>query len=933
MTPKQKAAIKYNLKQKYLKGELAKYEFDDLVDKLQAMEAQGYTLQEANQALGLSKKSGTAVSKSKAVDTPMSLAEKAQIASELLQKYKQGGLTVDELYDLDDKLEVLYNDQKSVLEAKHELGIINDKQYKAQKGKTAPAAAATPAAGGNPDPAQQAADEAVSKLEKQLKKVYNTAEKEMQQKLKEFIDKYGDKLAEKQQMVADGQMTQAALDTWIDDQGKMIDLLNAKIDQMSTSMFHANQMAASMINGEVFGVFAEAANFQSYQITQDAGINLNFAIYDESTVKRLVRETPELLPRKMVDGKKDKAWNKRQIAGAVTQAVIQGESIPKLAARIAKDTASKNGKAMIRYARTAMTSAQNAGRMDTLHRAQGLGIQCKKVWLATLDSRTRDSHQQMDGVSVGIDEKFVTPLGSKMDYPGDMVGGKPGDIWNCRCTMIYQYEGFPDDPEFDQRLAYDEYTTTETDAKGKEHKVKHRESQIIQNMDYKTWAAAKAGSMLNDLNVAKVELAKSQKEMIKNKVKEDQIFEGIWKDPVTLAQYPDKKGSIQAKRDYYIAEIDKVKQAMASGYSWATQDKLDDLQAKADLLDQFEQNGKLLEKRNQALKKVQDIYDKVGLQQQAEVPGVSITPQKAAAKKSGQFAPDAWDEQTRKKARNFRDKRTADKTLRPELDAMWDTLTDVEKYAVWEYTRNSHPMNQPLSGFNDRWGRVGTSNFVGLDKTHWGHQDNYSNRNFYDAPDMEKFSKSNGHPSYHKAITECTKAIEKSRLKKGIWLVRGSDEEGLAGLWESGGTGGLDFDSVMELLTGRHSIDEVKRALVGQTGQNHAFTSTGVATGTGFSGAVRYNIYAPEGTKGIYAEPQSYWGLTTKRRIYQTGDPSSGVSNEAEIIIQRGTRYRVIDVRGRPGNWEIDMEVVEQPDYFAEGDENTYNDGKTRQRD
>jgi len=304
----------------------------------------------------------------------------------------------------------------------------------------------------------------------------------------------------------------------------------------------------------------------------------------------------------------------------------------------------------------------------------------------------------------------------------------------------------------------------------------------------------------------------------------------------------------------------------------------------------------------------------------------------AAGASKAQFDPDAWDTVTKKAARKFTDKNTADSELRPELNAMWNTLTDVEKYGVWEYTRNSHPMNQPLSGFNDRWGRVGTRNFVGLDKTHWGHQDNYSNRNFYDAPNMARFGK-NGHPSYHKAITELTKAIEKSRLKKGIWLVRGSDEEGLAGMWESGGTGGLDFAKVMDLLSGRYSVADVKKALVGQTGQNHAFTSTGVATGTGFSGAVKYNIYAPKGTKGIYAEPQSYWGGTTKRDIYKVGDRKSHVSNEAEIIVQRGTRYRVVDVKGSPGRWVIDMEIVEQPDYFRNGDENTYNDGKTRQKD
>ena len=39
----------------------------------------------------------------------------------------------------------------------------------------------------------------------------------------------------------------------------------------------------------------------------------------------------------------------------------------------------------IRTARTATTAAQNAGRMDSYHAAEGMGIKLKKEWLATLD--------------------------------------------------------------------------------------------------------------------------------------------------------------------------------------------------------------------------------------------------------------------------------------------------------------------------------------------------------------------------------------------------------------------------------------------------------------------------------------------------------------------------------------------------------------------
>lgn len=88
----------------------------------------------------------------------------------------------------------------------------------------------------------------------------------------------------------------------------------------------------------------------------------------------------------------------------------------------------------IRNARTAITSAQNAGRQASYERAAAMGIQVTKRWMAAMDGRTRDSHRHMDGVEVPYNKPFVTPLGSVMMYPGDFRG-KAGDLYNCRCTM------------------------------------------------------------------------------------------------------------------------------------------------------------------------------------------------------------------------------------------------------------------------------------------------------------------------------------------------------------------------------------------------------------------------------------------------------------------------------------------------------------------
>jgi uncharacterized protein with gpF-like domain len=81
-----------------------------------------------------------------------------------------------------------------------------------------------------------------------------------------------------------------------------------------------------------------------------------------------------------------------------------------------------------------ITGAQNAGRIDAMDRAKSKGIPVKKQWLATLDSRTRHWHRELDGVKVETDEPFENEYGEIM-FPGD-PDADPANVYNCRCTLL-----------------------------------------------------------------------------------------------------------------------------------------------------------------------------------------------------------------------------------------------------------------------------------------------------------------------------------------------------------------------------------------------------------------------------------------------------------------------------------------------------------------
>jgi 8-oxo-dGTP pyrophosphatase MutT (NUDIX family) len=128
-----------------------------------------------------------------------------------------------------------------------------------------------------------------------------------------------------------------------------------------------------------------------------------------------------------------------------------GESIALLAGRVdalLSDDQRWTNRAQT-VARTEVVSANNAGAaLSARATADVLGVeqgQVIKEWLATMDSRTRETHAQADGQQVfGLDSQFDVG-GSSLSEPGD-PGADPAETVNCRCTVLFIYPG---DPEYD----------------------------------------------------------------------------------------------------------------------------------------------------------------------------------------------------------------------------------------------------------------------------------------------------------------------------------------------------------------------------------------------------------------------------------------------------------------------------------------------------
>lgn len=266
-------------------------------------------------------------------------------------------------------------------------------------------------------------------LENELKRVYSQAAAEMSAKVTNFYAKFAVLDSIKQQMVKDGKITRKEYLEWRKNKMAMGRTYQSMVDVLSRDMTNTNQIANSIINGYIPEAYAFGINHETYQIETGIRMNTSFTLYNRQAVERIIRNKPDLIPwTPKLDVPKDLRWNKQHINNAITQGILQGESIPNVAKRL-QGVAQMNNRQAIRTARTAMTSAENAGRNDGFKRAQSMGIEMHKQWISTLDHRTRDSHVRLDGEIVAIGSKFSNGL----EYPGG--AGDPAEVYNCRCAM------------------------------------------------------------------------------------------------------------------------------------------------------------------------------------------------------------------------------------------------------------------------------------------------------------------------------------------------------------------------------------------------------------------------------------------------------------------------------------------------------------------
>lgn len=293
-----------------------------------------------------------------------------------------------------------------------------------------------------PDYAHKLTDKQLAELEQRIAKLYKEAADELTDTVRAYFEQFEKRDAAMKEKLDAGEITEQQYKQWRLAQmgrGKRFTALRDKVAERYTN---ANETAVAYVNDATPGIYSLNRNYAAYKIEQVSD-KADFTLWDEQTVKRLIVEQPDLMPyyppKRALQRGIDLKYGKQQITASVTSSILQGKSIPKIANDLQSRMQDMNRTSAIRTARTAVTAAQNAGRLDTYRAAQDMGIKLKKRWLATLDNRTRHAHAMLDGQTVDIDKPFKVD-GFELMYPGD--SSAPGYlVYNCRCTQIAEVDG------------------------------------------------------------------------------------------------------------------------------------------------------------------------------------------------------------------------------------------------------------------------------------------------------------------------------------------------------------------------------------------------------------------------------------------------------------------------------------------------------------
>lgn len=666
---------------------------------------------------------------------------------------------------------------------------------------------------------------------------------------------------------------------------------------------YQSSMSSAMQN-----VYKSGYYHTAYELQKGLGVGWDISGLNQKEIEKIISKPWA------VDGQNfsNRIWSNKEkliqtLHNELTQNVMIGGDADKAIANIAKTMNTSKSNA----ARLVLTEGAYFSSVAQKDSYKATGVTKYEI-LATLDSRTTEICRTLDGELYEVKDMeagltappfhvrcrttTVPYFDDDFGVPGERAArneetGKiyyiPDNIKYSEWEQIFVSGGDKskfDVIELEGLTHYKEPITVEPPKPKKEYLTKKKLVANIANADVEIeelnnqlktlngTAAKNIEDKIAALNAQKLEWQAKLDEKLKveqiKELKKHEIdlqaqidafdkktYSGIWKDNVTTDDWGVKQHSVAAKKKYFEDKLSTEKDP----------DEIYKFMSLLDDLEEFNEQGKALNDLKVKLQKIKS----------------SLT-----TLNSGTKIDDTYSQARKDAAYWFTDKnggvKAADVVYRSKAGEVWRNASKIEKDSIFDYTDSYHKFNEPLRGIE-----YGTNKFLGVGNV--------------DLNEIGVKYSGFKRGQMKQEIDAVTSIIDKSSYDFDIWVQRGCQRFGMDKFLN---VDMKDFDLPEA---------ELSQKLVGKEPTEYAFLSTGVAKGKGLntSGGITFNIYAPRGTKMMYIEPISAYGKGAKKN-WDGISPQSSFGNEAEMLFQRGTKFRITKVEKRGDTIFIDMDVIGQ---------------------
>lgn len=211
--------------------------------------------------------------------------------------------------------------------------------------------------------------------------------------------------------------------------------LNKELNRIGQMLSQDYREVAKAIKQSQQNVYMEKYMMSLFLYEVASQTSMNFDIPTAQTIQTAIEQPIEFI--KLVPTlQKHRDDTLKRIRTHITQGIMSGEGYSKIAKALRDDLGMSKAQS-VRVARTETGRALSQAGLDSATVAKDNGLDMKKRWYATKDTRTRDTHRHLDGTSVDIEDNFHSS-GCVGPAPKLFVGvASAKENINCRCKLLY----------------------------------------------------------------------------------------------------------------------------------------------------------------------------------------------------------------------------------------------------------------------------------------------------------------------------------------------------------------------------------------------------------------------------------------------------------------------------------------------------------------